>query len=415
MRPNTPSSAYFWSWIPWLLLLLNTLLVTWMVVFVHPMEGAIFSDMGGYIERAQQISNEEYHLIHFFQPIGYPVWVSFWRDIASGGWEWLKLTHILLVVFSVFIGWQIARRLLPPRWDILALLLLSLHVQWWQLASFALPETLYTFLLTSLVWFAVRWSEDNRTSDAILVGVLFGLGFYVKGSAVFFPPVLLLWSMLRINRRKAPALRTQNQLVIMAVGALAVALFHGAYSYLKYGQVELGAKTGGLNFVEGKCEAKHNFDNVGGRWLSPLHNYLGEIEEKHWDVPFSNQAYYWRQGWECIKDNPVVILTSLRYVYYLFAGNPLWPAEAKITYYEAWFTVVVLPLSLIGILAACRLWDTPVIVPALLLLSLLLTAWIFKSELRYRVPFDAIVMVYAALGARTVWLGLRQSDPVGKG
>jgi len=303
---------------------------------------------------------------------------------------------------------------LPPKWDIVALLLLSAHVQWWQLASFALPETLYTFLVTSLVWFSVRWSENNRTSDAILVGVLFGLGFYVKGSAVFFPPVLLLWSVIRIYRHKVPVHLIQNQLVIMALSAMAVAFSHGTYSYLKYGQVKLGAETGGLNFVEGKCKAKHNFDNVGGRWLSPLHNYLGEIEEKHWDVPFSNQAYYWRQGWECIKENPVVILTSMRYVYYLFSGNPLWPAEAKITYYEAWFNIVIFPLFLIGILTACRHLDTPMLIPALVLLSLLLTAWIFKSELRYRVPFDAIVMVYAALGARTVWQGLRQSGPVGK-
>jgi 4-amino-4-deoxy-L-arabinose transferase-like glycosyltransferase len=385
-----------------------------MVFSVHPMESAIYSDMSGYIQRAHQISNEEYHLTHFFQPIGYPLWISFWRNIADGGWAWLKLTHVLLVVLSVFIGWQIARRLLPPKWDMVALLLLTFHVQWWQLASFALPETLFTFLLTSMVWFSLRWSQDNKTSDAILVGVLFGLGFYIKGSAVFFPPVLLLWSIFRIRRQMAPACHTHNQLVIMAVCALAVAFCHGAYSYLNYGQVKLGAETGGLNFVEGKCKAKHNFDNVGGRWLSPLHNYLGEIEEKHWDVPFSNQAYYWRQGWECIKENPVVILTSLRYVYYLFAGNPLWPAEARITYYEAWFAVVIFPLFLIGVLAACRVWDAPIMVPAMVLLSLMLTAWIFKSELRYRVPFDAIVMVYAALGARTVWLGLRQSNAIGK-
>ena len=46
------------------------------------------------------------------------------------------------------------------------------------------------------------------------------------------------------------------------------------------------------------------------------------------------------------------------------------------------------------------------VVPALLLLSLFLVAWIFKSELRFRVPFDAVIMIYAVLGARTVWLGL---------
>jgi len=197
----------------------------------------------------------------------------------------------------------------------------------------------------------------------------------------------------------------------MAMCALAVALTHGTYSLMKYGQFKLGSDNGGLAFIEGKCREKHNFDSAGGSWLSPLHYYIGERDEKHWDVPFSNQGYYWRQGWECIKENPVVVLTSLRYIYYLFAGNPVWPAKVQETYYEAWFTIVIVPLFIVGLLAATRRWDEPIMVPALFLLSLFLLSWIFKSELRYRVPFDAIVMVYATLGARAVWHGIRQIAP----
>ena len=411
--PLTLSGNCFWFWVPWLLLFLNAILTTWVVFSLHPMEGAIYSDMGGYINTARQITNGEYLLIHFFQPIGYPLWVSFWRDIAGGGWGWLKLTHVIFVVLSVYFGWQIARRLLPPRWDIAALLLLSTHIQWAQMASFAMPEALYTFLITLLVWFSVRWAEGGRASDAIFIGLLFGVGFFVKGSAVFFPPLLLLWSILRIARHEVPMRLTLNHLAVMALCALAVALAHGTYSQMKYGQFKLGADNGGLAFIEGKCKEKHNFDSVGGSWLSPLHFYLGETDEKHWDVPFSNQAYYWRQGWECIKENPVVVFTSLRYIYYLFTGNPAWPARVEETYYEAWFTIIILPLFIVGILAACRHWDKSVIVPAMFLLSLFLLSWIFKSELRYRVPFDAIVMVYATLGARVVWLGLRQDGTAG--
>ena len=40
---------------------------------------------------------------------------------------------------------------------------------------------------------------------------------------------------------------------------------------------------------------------------------------------------------------------------------------------------------------------------------LFLVGWIFKSELRFRVPFDASVMIYAVLGAKTVWTGLRRT------
>jgi 4-amino-4-deoxy-L-arabinose transferase-like glycosyltransferase len=391
-----------------MLLGLNAGLTVWVVFGLHPMEESIYSDMRGYVNTAHQIANGEYLLLHFFQNIGYPVWVAFWRNLAGGGWGWLKLTHVILVVLSVYTGWRIARRLLPPGWDIFALLLLSTHIQWIQIASFAMSEALYTFLITSLVWFSVRWAQDCRASDAALLGVFFGAGFFVKGSAVFFPPLLLLWSVLRVARHKAPMRLTVNHLAFMAVSALAVALFHGACSKMFYGQFKLGSDNGGLAFIEGKCREKHNFDSIGGEWLSPLHYYLGEREQKHWDVPFSNQGYYWRQGWECIKENPVVVLTSLRYIYYLFTGNPAWPANVQETWYEAWFTIVILPLFIVGLLAASRDWDKPIMSPALALLALCLLSWLTKSELRYRIPFDAIVMIYAALGTRTVWLGLHR-------
>lgn len=386
-----------------------------MVFSVHPMETALYSDMKDYIQRASQIGNEEYLLIHFFQPIGYSLWVWFWRDMANGGWVLLKLTHVFLVAGSVYFGWQTARRLLPASGALLVLLLLTFHVQWWQMASFAMSETLYTFLLTAMLWFSVRWANECRTSDAILVGLLFGVGFYVKGSAVFFPPLLLCWSIWRVARNKLALRLAVKQLLIMGASALAVAMLHGTFSKLYYGQFKLEAgATGGLNFVEGKCRAKYHFDSVGGYWLSPLHAYLGEVEEKHWDVPFSDQQYYWREGWKCIQENPVVVLTSLRYIYYLFAGNPLWPAEQGVTWYEVWFALIIVPLFLVGLLKAARQWDAPVMVPALLLLSLLLLAWVFKSELRYRVPFDAIIMIYAVLGVRTSWCWFCQYLSPGK-
>ena len=312
----------------------------------------------------------------------------------------------MLVLLSVYFGWQTARLLLPAKWDIGVLFLLSLNIQWIQLASYALSETLYTFLITLLLWSTVRWAKYGHWRDAVMVGLLFGLGFFVKGAAVFFPPLLLLWGMIRVVRYKLSLNPTLTHLLVMGGCAMMIAMAHGTYSQITYGQFKLGADAGGLNFIEGKCPAKHNFDNTGYSWLSPLHLYLGETEQKHWDVPFSDQAYYWRQGWGCVKDNPVVLLTSLRYIYYLFTGNPLWPNTEQGKYYEAWFTVIILPFFIIGLLLACRQWGKPVMVPALLLMSLFLVAWVFKSELRFRVPFDAAVMIYAVLGIRATWLGL---------
>ena len=103
----------------------------------------------------------------------------------------------------------------------------------------------------------------------------------------------------------------------------------------------------------------------------------------------------------------MVLATSGRYVYYLFAGNPLWPVETvrhvAERLYEALFAAVIVPLFAMGMLASLRRWRTPLVVPALLYLALFLAVWIFKSELRLRVPFDAITMIYASFGTAIAW------------
>lgn len=396
------------AWAPAVLLSANALVTAWVVFRLHPMETALYSDMLEYVRRALEIDRGHYDPFHFIQPIGYPVWIMLSRRAAGGGWWVLKLTHVVLVWMSVFLGWRVARRLLPGRWDLLALLLLSAQIQWWALASFVVSETLYTFLVTLLLWCAVRWAEAPSRRFAAAVGFAFAAGFYVKGSAVLFPLFLAVWTLARAVPDAAALRRGFAHLAVMAGVALSIMLVHGSWAYAKYEQFKLGADAGGLNFVEGKCPYKRNIDRDGAAYLSPLFAVTGETATRIWPVPFTDQAFFWREGWKCVQDNPVVLVTSVRYVYYLFAGNKLWPVESPVPHvaeqlYEALFPLVIVPLFVIGMLAALRSWRTPLAVPALLYLSLLVIVWVFKSELRFRVPFDAIVMIYASYGMSIVW------------
>jgi 4-amino-4-deoxy-L-arabinose transferase-like glycosyltransferase len=376
------------------------------------MEQLIFSDMSGYVRRADQISRGEYSLrFHFFQPIGYSLWLALCRWLAGGEWWLVKLTHVAMVWLSVFLGWRAARRILPPNWDLLAFALMSLHAQWWALAGFALAETLYTFLITVLLWSTVRWVERPGVLHAVMAGLSFGLAFFVKGTAAFFPIFLGLGCLAQVVRGRLPLKRTMAHLAVMGLFASTVALAYGSFALAKYGQFRISADVGALNFVEGKCPWKDNTDGKL-RWLSPLFHQLGEVQRKAWDVPFSNQQYYWRQGWQCIKDDPLVLVTSLRYVYYLYAGNRMFPVSggrprAFWDAYEAWIASAIFPLTMIGLFVALRRWERPETVAALLYLSLFAAVWFFKSELRYRVPFDAMTMILATLGAMAVVAGVR--------
>ena len=175
------------SWTPAILLSLNGLVTAWVVFALYPMEQLIFSDMTGYDRRAREIIRGEYSIFHFFQPMGYSLWLALCRWLAGGEWWLVKLTHVAMVWLSVLLGWRVARRILPSNWDLLALALMSLHAQWWALAGFALAETLYTFLITLLLWSTVRWVERPGVLHAAIAGLSFGLAFFKAQEATQRP------------------------------------------------------------------------------------------------------------------------------------------------------------------------------------------------------------------------------------
>jgi hypothetical protein len=411
---SKPSRRSRWIYVglPALLITLTGVMTAWVVFSLHPMERALYSDMANYAAIARDIMAGRFDLTHFFQPIGFPLWMAFWRTLAGGDWWLLKLSHVVLVVLTVFLGWRAARHIMPKPWDLLVLVLLSFQIQWWALAGFAMPETLYAFLITALLWSATRWIRYRRVFDAALAGLFFGLSFYVKGSAALLPLIVLVWLGVGLTLRRPAPIASTRHLVAASAMALTIALAHGAFALANYGTFKLGADSGALNFVEGKCRHKENRDSRGHVWLSPLFVYLRETDVRRWDEPFSNQPFFWKEGLKCIKANPAVMLTSTRYVYYLFGGNPLWPVQAwraKTTevVYERAFLFLVAPLTLIGLMVAIRSWDKPEAAAALLVLSLFLMVYVFKSELRYRVPFDAATMILATLGTRQVTLAAR--------
>jgi hypothetical protein len=185
-----------------------------------------------------------------------------------------------------------------------------------------------------------------------------------------------------------------------------------AFTKWAYNQWQWGPTAGALNFVEGKCPSKNNSDSAGAGWMSPLFVTLKETAAKKWDRPFTDQAYFWKAGANCVKENPWVMVESLRYINYLFYGNSTWPvAGSDIDFlYKIWapiFEWILLPLALIGAWAFSRRQNSHSPksdsksfneVCALLVLTIFFTVYIFKSENRFRVPFDGIFLMWSSLG-----------------
>jgi 4-amino-4-deoxy-L-arabinose transferase-like glycosyltransferase len=379
----------------------------------HRPESYVFSDMKGYLSTSQAIVASKHGARYYFQPIGYPLILA---AVQSLGWiqhEAIKLIHLLTGVGTVLFVWRASRWWLGAEVGRAALLLATFHLPFVMLSGFFLTETIYSFLLAAMLYLLARLRFPWRAGHALTLGITYGVGGWFKGLNVFFAPILLLWAILWIRRRsRAEICRGARALMFFAVGSGMVFGAHGAFSYFRDGEVLLSASAGGLNFVEGKCPSKNNRDSRGSRWHSPLFVQLGEVTAKTWPRPFYDQAFFWLAGWECVRQRPLVLLTSLRYVHYLFFDNELWPTNvtkyrAASRYYAMFYSLLIFPGIVIGVLRLSRRPRSHQFLPVLVALSLVFCVWLMKSELRFRVPFDVVFLPLSVLGWTTICAALR--------
>lgn len=346
--------------------------------------------MAIYVSIADQILAGNWNVHHFFQSIGYPLFISFLK-LSFNDWALMLSVIQALASFGTLIFiYKLTLKSFGEKAALITLIISSFHLPWVIIPGLALPETFFTFLLSLCAWYAYKIvMEETSVINLMIWGTSFILGFWLKGTHVFLAPLFFLGLLVQ---KKKMAIRPVTILGFVLLLGLGI---HGYLSYTKIGKIQLSASAGGLNFVEGKCPSKKNQDANGRWWHSPLYTQLNINEFKKWDRPFTDSGYYMLKGLECIKENPLVLIQSVESIPYLFFGNRMWPLSNTryaplLRFYELFFSIFLI-IGLAVMVRECiysiismeqkLIWTLPV-------LSLFLCVYVFKSELRFRVPFD---------------------------
>jgi hypothetical protein len=366
------------------------------IFITSPPEMTIFSDMNAYFHRALDFSTGIYSASQIFQPIGFSIWS--WLVRALGSWELFNWMQLFLSWGTAYLVFLIAFRHVGKIAAFAAVFIASIHVPQIAFASLHMAETLYGFLLTLSLWWLLRITNTSKMWTYAVAGFLLVLSFYVKGTHSFFFPLFGLWILWK-NRHDWRLILKKN--LAFALGCLILIVPHMIWSQHALGKMAWAPRAGALNFIEGKCPWKDNIDSRGERWLSPLFVFLKETTVRKWNRPFSDDKYFWKQGFQCVVDRPMVLVESVRYIYFLAAGNPLWPTqsidrEGWMGPWQNFFFYFLLPLTFFGVLirkpGATHFYEMSL----LLIISLFMSAWFFKSENRFRVPFDGILILLSA-------------------
>ncbi|WP_413557433.1 ArnT family glycosyltransferase [Bdellovibrio sp. HCB209] len=374
------------------------LLRFWTTQIAMPPEMYLFSDMAAYFQRGIQMLRGSFNLGQTFQPIGYTIYGLTLRLL--GDWELHKWVSIFVSMSTMLLAFLLVLKNFGRTAAFLTLLFVAFDVPQIGFTARYMAESPYSFLIMLTLWWIMKALDSASLRDYFIVGILMMSSFYFKGNHAFFIPAFSLWLLYRERSRFKMAC---EKVFMMAMGCVLVMMPHLAFTKIAYGQAQWGPTAGALNFVEGKCPWKNNADSAGASWMSPLFVSLNETATKKWDRPFTDQAYFWKAGAQCVQENPWVMIESLRFINYLFYGNSTWPiAGSKIDFlYKIWAPIFewgLLPLAALGALAYARRRNNYAEVSALLMLTIFFTVYIFKSESRFRAPFDGVILMWSSLG-----------------
>ena len=366
-----------------------------------PLSDQIWSDMYEYVVKADQVLDGVWKETHFFQSIGYSLVIAFFKTSFSNWSQALANFQAILSFVTVFIIFQTATASFGRKIGLISLFFAAIHVPWILFINLALPETIFTFFMSLLAWLSYKIvsSPKPNLGYCIAWGLSFICGFWLKGTHVFLLPMFVLGLIIFKRWKAIPA-----TLVIGIVTVMGLSL-HGALAHNKIGKFQVSSSTGGLNFIEGKCPFKNNRDSVGYAFLSPVYFQLQMMDEKKWPEPFTNSKYYMKEGFKCIQQNPSVLLQSFEAIPFLFIGNTLWPVNqmpyaAPVRLYEQIFAI----MSLTGViffglfLINDKNSGQDILIWILPTLAVCLCVYVFKSEMRYRIPFDVWFIPIAVAG-----------------
>jgi hypothetical protein len=416
----------------WLLAVLVAALVVrlhWNLV-VHPLGDYVYSDMNGYVSRADRMLDVglRAHEYSSFFPYG-----THWL-VAGIAWSFGKgnfvavgIVYALLGALTVAFAFAATRRASAFPWVAPAVGLVGVfYYPHLSLGGYVLSEVPFGFFLMGAVLCSLRLVDHGRHLDAWLMGLCAALGTTVRPQLMVSAALLGLFWL--VWRKRLPKLRLvhllESAVPVVIVLALSAALLHH-----NTGRLGLVSENGSFNLVFGRCHASKIRTTPDGEGHGRVHfrppsflqvknheaaakkkgvpptvalepaledelTYAGYIGDKEKHMEYVRECVRRTGPWGQVRYG--VVNASL-----LWRHNVPWPDSGRSQWrpISKWWTNVHRDgLAIPALLGLVVLGFRRTVRQGLLavhLLALLVVSAIYFGEIRIRTPYDYVIMALA--------------------
>lgn len=337
-----------------------------------------------------------------FWPPGYPLFLSFFvfcgAKIAS-----LRMLNFLLLGFCIYLVHQILSRQSTPQAAVLGVLLVAIYP-----VVFYAAGTLYTQTFAALLFLLILFLSSSKalsTGKLLLCGFLFG--FLILTIPVFILILLIAaaWSWLTND-----FIRPQRFLITIAAALVVVGLW-SARNYVVFDKFVFISTNSGINLLLGNSE--NTRPNAGLN--VDISKYLDEARTLHLDEA-GGDAYYKSKAVEWVMDHKTeaIKLYCLKVLNYFNYRNDLYTETEESSAKDFVMLLTYGPLLLlfagrILLMGSIKLKSNEVFYILIYISSAFIYA-IFFTRIRFRLPFDYLMIMVVAMFLGKLMVRMAQDD-----
>jgi len=428
-----PASAFLF----WVTLLALVIRLVWNLA-IHPPGNFITSDMRSYWLQSSAMLNAPWRKdgSTIFFPYGTASLLTTIRAIfGPNNHVALAIAYACLGTLLVPLVYYLAERLTKARHlPRIAALVTCFYYPFISYGGYYLSELPFAVCVTATAFYSLRLMDKGRGRDAFFLGIVMALG------ATFRPQLLLsiplLFAIWIFRRRVWSGFQASHWLRIALPVAL-VAVFSVARFHYHTGRMGFISGNAALNYAFGRCHAltiESKAPNYFSSFSPPPMGYLEHRDTRYRDAfirldpalgaKLSLRGTMWTPETfadvtrKCIEKTGYArqIRYALMHVIMLWGFNNAWPDSGEDLYrYIMLFAVVLhnivfLPPTIIMLFAAFRRAFFRHALLGVHIAALVVVAIVYFGDVRYRMPYDGLIIVLGLDGWRRIygWLASRR-------
>jgi 4-amino-4-deoxy-L-arabinose transferase-like glycosyltransferase len=336
-----------------------------------------------------------------FRAPGFPLFLAGIYFLAGQRYPLAYLVFCALGATACVLTFLVASELLEPPLAVLAAFFSIIYTSSVYDATVFASENLFVVCLGLSIWLFLRYLRRGSFLDLFLSAVSIGWGILTRPFALLLIPLFVSVLLFRMWKSKRIHLLPAVLCVVIPLAMLAPWTIR---NYEVFHRFDLEANNGGSTFYGGNNDRVLHDPHYYGGWISTTElPYRDLIDATPNEIAHDKEE--WHLGIQWVESNArsMPLLCSYKLV-------RLWLPDIasdnrKYVVLQLIGTTPLIVLTLIGLfrcLSSRRYWTQNWVVAHGVMAATVLTALIFWGSPRFRDANLPVLMVYAAVGVRTI-------------